>query len=340
VRPNPLPVDNLPTYGKHAETIRHCGRAMGGVYHVMVVIRMPEGDTIESKTSEAVHRDLQKLFGETPPLANPLSMVNVYEGVPNIGRDWQESVKYLTSPVKPSVRMFLNLEKRESLATARLPDVGTDAAEEIGRKLDVGLVELQKKYPGYEFELTGMPIVAARALNGSLRKLLICIALGPAAAAIVAAIGLRSIGGGMVVGLAALFAGAVCTAAMAYPGASLNYGNVLAPQLAVGLAVVCAVQTVAAVKQAEPAVPSTLQTVWISTAALVMSLAGCSAMLLDNSIQTREQFGRYAALAIAAVLAAQLLFVPALVRVFIKQPFAEEAEKSDGDAAAEQAKAT
>jgi len=309
--------DNLPTRGEYVDTMRHCGQAMGGVYHVAVVVRMPEGETLDSPTSEAAHRDLQALFVRTEPLKNPMSLVNVVEGMPTLGSDWGGIIRYVTNPVRPSVKMFLNLERRESIATARVADIGTDAVEAIGLRLDAGLDELRKKYPGYEFELTGMPIVAARALNGSLRKLVTVTAIGLAAAFVALAIGLRSIGGGAVVVAAGLFALAVTVGAMALPGASLNYGNVVVPQLAVAISIVCATQYVSAAQEPSGSIPSPSLALWGSTAALLMPLAG-SSVFLASEIYARRAFGASCCIALAAALVAQWVIVPAFTRLLIR----------------------
>jgi uncharacterized protein len=217
------------------------------------------------------------------------------------------------------VKMFLRLENRESLATARIADIGTDAVEEVGLRLDAGLDELRKKHPGYEFELTGMPIVAARALNGSLRKLVTVTAIGLAAAFVALAIGLRSLGGAAVVVGAGLFALAVTVGAMALPGASLNYGNVVVPQLAVAISIICATQFVAAAQEPTGSIPSPSFALWGSTAALLMTTAG-SALFLASEIYARRAFGAFCCIALAAALLAQWVIVPALTRLLVRPP--------------------
>jgi hypothetical protein len=142
-------------------------------------------------------------------------------------------------------------------------------------------------------------------------------AIGLAAAFVALCVGLRSIGAAAVVAAAGLFALAVTVAGMSLPGEWLNYGNVVVPQLAVALSILCATQTVSAAQEPAGSVPSPSMAVWGSTVVLVMFLAG-SAVFLAGEIYNRRAFGLSCCIALAAALVAQCVLVPALTRILIR----------------------
>jgi predicted RND superfamily exporter protein len=316
-RPNLHLEDNLPTRGDYVDTMRHCGRVMGGVYHVTVVIRLPENVAFESPASEAVHRDLEALLLRTEPLTNPMSLVNVVEGLRGYRDGWNRAVATVAAPTSQSGKIFLNHQRHESLVTARIADVGTAEVEAVGLRIDAGLDELRKKHPGFEFELTGMPIVAARALDRSLRRLIEFTAVGLAAALVALSIGLGSLRSAAIVVAAAFFALAVTVCGMALPGMAINYGNVVVPQLVAALTLLCAVHFVSASGEPAGTAPSPALAVWCSTVVLLMFLAG-SAVFLKSEISTRRDFGIACSIGLAAALLANGLIVPALMKLILR----------------------
>jgi len=256
-------------------------------------------------------------------------------------RNGEEARQYL----KPYIEMlpehltdrFINPENNAALVTGRI--VNLDAAETlpIVRQLDEDLDMLRQAYPEMSFEVTGLPVLAARQADNMITQLNTGLLIAIALVVIMIGLAFRSVSIAAISIAPNLFP-LVATGAVLYAfGGGLEYSSVIAFTMAFGLAVDDTIHFLnrLAVEESrtntpEKAVRQTLFVVGpvlvLTTIVLVLGLA----VTMFSAVPPTQLFGRLAMTMLVAALIADLLFLPAIILSLRKlRPVGRRVEDDD-----------
>jgi len=309
-----------------------------GVQPIHIMVRWTDGRKLFDETVLAAIGDAHGIMDGQADIGNVWSLDTMNRWLMRSGEDARQYLEpYIDMLPEHLTRRFINPGENAALVTGRI--VNLDAADTVPivRALDQDLDGLRKAYPELSFEVTGLPVVAALQSDNMIRQLnsglLIAIVL------VVAMIGVafRSVTM-MAISIAPNLFPLVATGAVLYAfGGGLEYSSVIAFTVAFGLAVDDTIHFLNRLSveesrsaSAEKAVRQTLYVVGpvlvLTTIVLVLGLA----VTLFSAVPPTQQFGRLAMTMLFAALAADLLFLPAIILTLRKlRPVGRRIEDDD-----------
>ena len=312
----------LPDDSDAAEALTHADAELGGIQVVRVAMRWEKGG---DKPLEVI-KEIETLIDNEPLLSRPLSIRSVLAALPGLGKDLGRRVHLLDQAPPEIVRTLYRPDIGRALVAARVQDLGVARYAPVYDRLEERLAELSAKHPGFEFGLAGNAVgwgrYAHRMVNDLARS------LGVAAAIILAMITIayRSPRAGLIAMLPNLFPLLACAAALAVFRLPLSLEIVCAFTICLGIAADDSIHFMsrfrterAAGLGIDEALRSSFmrvgQVLAVTTAVMLSGLGS----ILFSSLPMYRSFTAVACATLAAALVADLIILPALLKLFARR---------------------
>jgi len=304
-------VDSLPQDAAASRALVRVDHDFGGAMGVDVVVGWPDDVDWRDGVVLASLDDVHDVLDRSGGISRAISLASVAAPLPDRARNRlaAEDFRDLVAP-----------ESRVALVRARVPDLGSRALEGVYDRVDAELGELQRRQPGWRFELTGMSVVSARNIRQLVRDLGSSLFLEVVVIGVILACAFRSPLAGLVSLVPNVFPLTVIGSLLVATGRSLDPATVIVFNVCLGLAVDDTVHLMSALaRQRRAGVPigsavrravaETGNAVIIGGLVLTVGFATVTA----SSVPSLAGFGRLACAAVAAATVAELVFLPALL---------------------------
>lgn len=319
IQPNSQLTENLVKGSESAAAMADCDARFGGVMFANIIVTLPESMPLSDPAAERMLREAERvLMTDGQITRSPISMLNVVDGVPNLGRDWSERVAYLTSTPRRSLQRFYNAEDRAALVAAHVPAVGSRAMAPVTKRLQAGVDRLRQEFPSAKFALSGMSVIGTSTMDRMIRELGNSLGLEAVIICLLAATAFRSLRLGVISILPNAFPLSLVAAALYLTDSPLQLSNVIVFNICLGLAVDDTVHVLTRLRHQRSDDPEAeLRDAFlavgpsVATTSLILVIGfGVSSLSRLPAIST---FGRLACLTIAASFFAELILLPAII---------------------------
>ena len=157
LRPDDKLSSSQPTSSEPFEALRHCDQAFGGLEFVTVAISWPEGKPNQRARIMDVVSEVGGIVDQEPLLRSPLSLRELLGSFPS-DLPLRERFSYVAFLPQELAPMFVNEQQRTTKMTVRIQDLGIARYRPVFSRVQERLVQLEKRYPGFQLELTGSPV--------------------------------------------------------------------------------------------------------------------------------------------------------------------------------------
>lgn len=316
--------DYLPAGSAALRGLAAVESAFGGSFAVRAVVDWPEG-AAEAEVL-GVLDEVERAMAGGSIFGPPFSVLTPLRAV--AGR--ATPVADLPSPAQipaPLRDRFWRPERRRALVEARAPGLGAAALEPHFRSLEAAFVEVAQRHRGFAIRLNGLLPVSARTSLRMIGSLATSLAVAALLIAVTLCLAMRSVKLGLVSVVPNLLPlGAICLF-LAASGRPLQFTTVSVLSIVLGLAVDDTIHMVAGFRRArragadvERAAAETVESVGGSlllTTALLVS--GFAAVGLSRA-PLMSLFGGLASAALIVALVADLVVLPAWLRIVFATP--------------------
>lgn len=345
LKPDNRLTETLPTGSPSYQTMERCDEAFGGVLMVHTVVDWPEGTKLGSPELLAVHEELHALFSGNellgskgqPLLVSPISYLNFLQAIPR-GRIKLESLAravaiYKDLPIvgpitvpPPVLGRFVREDLRRSLVSIHIRDIGVQEYQPVFDKAKIKLAELEQKHPGFKLRLTGTPVVASYKVREMIEDLASSLMLAGLIIFVTMAIAFQSALLGFISVLPNIFPLALTAATLVWLGMPLQMASVIVFNIGIGMAVDNTIHLITRFQRELPIdhdVKAALRRTGMAVGKAVLSttvvlLAGFGSVGISEIPVTRL-FSMLACMMLASALIGDLIILPAMLAVFVKQ---------------------
>jgi hypothetical protein len=315
----------IPRDSETAEALRVCDQAFGGALQPMVVLAWPEGQTLRSPQVLEATREVHRLIEQQPWMARATSVLDVLSVLPGSSDDLGARVGQLRRVPPQFLNRLVRQDRRRLVVRTRVPNIGTAILAPSFTDLDRQLAELQTRYPGFSIHLTGTVVVAAHNLRGMIEDIRTSLSTAVVVIFLIMVIGFRSLWLGVISVIPNLFPLAVVGGLLAFVGEPLRITSVMTFNICLGLAVndtihvLCRFQRERALGDGlRPALWRTMEAVGIAIVANTGILTGGFATLMFCRLPAIQLFGALASVAMLAALIGDLIILPALMLIALR----------------------
>lgn len=325
LKPDQRRSDNLPQDSEAIQALYQVDEAFGGLEFSRVEIEWEESVPSDSPEVLEVVTAVDDLLKQEALIGHPLSLRNLIDAQPGSGPP-AERMTLLDLLPPPLKLAFYKPDKGQATVTFRVKDLGIAAYGEVFTRIEEALEQIKNEHPGFRLELLGDAVWRWRNLYQIVIDLATSLGTATIIILIVLTLVFRSIRLGIVSIIPNLFPLAFTGACLALANYNLELVMVCNFTICLGIAVDDTIHfltrfleeseheanTDLAIKKAFTGVGTALI---MTTAVLV---AGFSIVTFSDA---REHFifAVMGALTIAAALFCDLVFLPALLAVFLKR---------------------
>lgn len=322
LKPDSRESDGLPLSAEATQAMQHVDKAFGGLAYCTVTANWTEEISKDSPELLEVITKVDDALNQEELIASPLSMRNLIDAQPGTGplEERMSMLELLPPPIK---RMFYTPEYQQAKVTFRVQDLGIAAYGPTFSRIEQTLKSIESEHPEFRLSLSGRPIWRWRNLYQIVVDLAASLGTASVIIWIVLTIVYRSIRLGAISIVPNLFPLAVTGAFLYLVGYNLEVVMVCSFTVCLGIAVDDTIHfltryqeeraeckdTSEAIRRAFTGVGSALV---MTTAILV---AGFSVVTLSDS-RDHSIFAIMGALTIGSALLCDLVFLPALLRMF------------------------
>lgn len=154
-------MEMLPTDNSTAAATRLCDDVLGGSLLAYVVVEWPAEQSYRSAEVVEVVAETQRLLDRTPPLRGSFSYLNAAAGLSG-GHVTQRGLQQLRRAPTDSLERLMRTDVRRAAVSVHVPDVGAARLLPVFTNLEQELHALERRHPGFQLQLTGTAVVAAR----------------------------------------------------------------------------------------------------------------------------------------------------------------------------------
>lgn len=318
--PDVRSTEAIPERSETIKTLRACDEAFGGSLPVFLVLQWPSDAQFLSSEVLGSIQEIHAIVLANGTLSRPFSVLDVLKVLP--GEPSKTGVERHLAQFPPELRQrLLRRDLRKVVISFRVRDLGASALQPTWEQLEASLVEFHHRHPGFQVQLTGNTVVAARNLQQIIRDL--AQSLGVAAVIIVGVLTLvfRS----LVVGLISilpntfpLITNAVLLVACNLP---LQLTSVITFSLCLGIAVDDTIHFLMRFERerqagwgVETALLRTYYYVGRVLVATSVILGGGFAVIALSAVPAMRLFALLSCTAVLAALVGDLVVLPALLQ--------------------------
>lgn len=336
LRPDERLTSSLEAGSESASALAHIDKAFGGMETGQISIRwhdqVPENDP---SIGQMIHL-MNKLLRTEPSIGNPLSLDNLVQALPGEGdlKDRMSMIELLPPPLK---RAYYDPESRFAKVGFRIQDMGIASYGPVFERIEKQLEEIQQANPDFRLSIEGNAIWRWKNLYQIVVDL--AYSLGTASIIIfgVLTVVYRSLRLGLISMIPNLFPLASTGFLLWISGQNLEIVSVCAFTVCLGIAVDDTIHFLTRFREEQSKTGQNREAIrkafiGVGTALVMTTIVlviGFSTALLSDSRDHRI-FAMMGILTISTALLGDLLFLPALLLRFAKNPLNEN-NQSDSD---------
>jgi predicted RND superfamily exporter protein len=327
----------LPDNSNTSAALAHADAEMGGIQVVKIAVRWKQdgenkfqvlGDI--EKLIEDVRQETKTLNSGNPLLSKPLSIRTIVAALPGLDNNPSMSSRLLDMAAPAFVRIvrpFYRPDLKSAIIAVRVQDLGVAKYVPVYDLLQSRLETLNKQYPDYEFGLAGGAVGRGRYLHRMVNDLARSLAVAIVIILIMITVAYRSLRVGFIAMLPNLFPPLACAAGLALFNIPLSLEIVCAFTICVGIAADDSIHFLSRYRaervnglDTNDALRCSFmrvgQVLAITTSVMLCGLGS----ILFSSLPMYRSFTAVACTTLAAALIADLIILPALLKLFSAQP--------------------
>ncbi len=325
LRPDERLLSAMPEQSEETEALRHMDKVFGGLETANVRVRwnsqVPDG----SREIIAVSDEIEHMLKRESLLGSPLGVATLIDALPGAGTaaDKASMVDLLPPPLK---RAFLNPEDRSLSVVFRLQDIGIAKYGSVFARITEELSEIEQRHAGFTATLDGNAVFRWRNLYRIVVDL--TSSLGTAAFIIFGCLALayRSLRLGLIAVVPNIFPLVITGAGMYFLSRPLEIISVLAFTVCLGIAVDDTIhfltrylEELQHTEDQEEAIRRAFVGVGSAMIMTTVVLICGFATVLWSDTREHHIFASMGSATIAAALLGDIIFLPAMLRVFDSQ---------------------
>ncbi len=324
LRPDERQTTTLPKSSEPALAMAQVDRAMGGLETSLV--RVIWEDSIDVQAAGEVISQVDQILNREPLIGHPLSIMTIAAALSGEGNTKCQMAMIDLLPPQLK-RTFYSPEEHRATITFRVQDLGIKTYGPVFERIEQQLLELQQRRPGFTLELAGTAVWRWRNLYQIVIDLL--ASLGSAAIIIFVVLGVtyRSVRVGLISIVPNLFPLAVAGVYLVWAGESLEIVTVCAFTVCLGIAVDDTIHFLTRFFEERENTDSDDEAIrraftGVGTALIITTIvlvAGFSSVFFSDA-RDHILFASMGTITITAALIADLLILPAMLSLFLKQP--------------------
>ena len=328
--------NQLPDNSDISAALVHADTEMGGIQVVKIAVSWKQdgekkfqvlGDI--EKLIEDVRQETKPLNSGTPLLSKPMSIRTILAALPRLGNNPSTGSHLLdtnTPGFSRMLRPFYRPDLTSAIIAVRIQDLGVAKYVPVYDLLQSRLETLNKQYPDYQFDLAGGAVGRGRYLHRMVNDLARSLAVAIVIILTMITVAYRSLRVGFIAMLPNLFPLLACAAGLALFNIPLSLEIVCAFTICVGIAADDSIHFLSRYRaeringlNTNDALSCSFmrvgQVLAITTSVMLCGLGS----ILFSSLPMYRSFTAVACTTLAAALIADLIILPALLKLFSDQ---------------------
>ena len=344
LRPDERLSNTMPASSEAAIAFTKLDKALGGLEQSKVMIHWDREEDIAHKddagntftgdamTAErvAVIKEANDLLRKEPLIGYPLSIVEMIDSMPGQGDTVARSS--LLELLPPTLKQtFFRPYEQQAEIDFRVQDLGISKYSPVFERIETGLLEIEKRNPGYRLYLTGPAVARWQQLYQIVVDLAASLGTATVIIFVVLSLVYRSLRIGLISLVPNLFPLAVAGGYLVFTGQALEIVTVCAFTVCLGIAVDDTIHFLTRYEEERRQhtdVANAINKAFSSVGtALIMTtivlVTGFSTVLFSDS-RDHFMFASMGAITLTAALFADLVFLPALLVYFVQHPSTDD----------------
>ena len=346
LRPDERLSNTMPASSEAAIAFKKLDKALGGLEQSKIMVKWDRansdtvanddeaGNTFNGDAMTAQHvaviKEANDLLREEPLIGYPLSIVEMIDSMPGQGDTVARSSLLELLPPQLKQTFFRPYEQQAEI-TFRVQDLGISKYSPVFERVEAGLLEIEKRNPGYRLSLTGPAVSRWKELFQIVVDLAASLGTATAIIFLVLSLVYGSLRIGLITLVPNLFPLAVAGGYLVFTDQPLEIVTVCAFTVCLGIAVDDTIHFLTRYEEerrqqahAADAINKAFSSVGT---ALIMTtivlVTGFSTVLFSDS-RDHFIFASMGAITLTAALFADLVFLPALLAYFVRQPSTDD----------------
>jgi predicted RND superfamily exporter protein len=328
LRPDDRQSNALPSGSEAQRALAGLDSTMGGLEVGSVRLNWSE-ESAEPRMIATVIDEVDKLLGQEPMLAHPLSLCKLLAALP--GNESAVDKMPMSELLPPPLKLALyDPDNRQALITFRVQDLGTAKYKPTFERLDAGLKRIEQQHQGFSCKLDGGPIWRWRNLYKIVSDLAMSLGTASIEILIVMGIAFRSLKLGLIAIIPNMVPLAAAGTFMAIFGWPLDIVSVCSFTICLGIAVDDTIHFLSRYREEQQHQPDrklALQQAFqgVGTGMIMTTIvlvAGFSSVLISETRDHRV-FGILGVITLISALVCDLFLLPSLLAHFDRAPKAK-----------------
>jgi len=320
LRPDNRFLSRMPDRSEAYLAMAHVDEHLGGAQALRVSLEWDEG-AIDDSELVAKLGEVEAILEREELLAAPMSLRTILEALPGEVEDIAARMSKLGFVPQNIIGGLYRPESRRALVSARVQDLGIAVYKPVFERVDAALAEVSG--PGLRIEMTGDPIIWGRYLDRMVLDLLKSLGLASAIILVVMGLVYRSVRTGLIAIVPNLFPLAATGAMLAVFRIPLVIETVCAFTICLGIAVDDTIHFLSRYRveigrnrDRDVAIGESFIKVGSPLVVTTVLMVTGFATVLWSELPGFRMFGAMACATLAAAFVADLLILPALLKVF------------------------
>lgn len=234
-RPDIIWTETMPRESASVTAMELADQEFGGALLAYMMVRWPEGTELTDRRTLEATEGVHQLFRDAAGLSGPFSIRNLLASTP--GDSLRDRYQAIQKRGVAANGMLASPSDRMLVVSARVPNTGSAALSKSLRELSQELDELRRRYPDFEFILTGTAVAAAENMTAIIVDLAKSLAIAAGLIFIALSVAFRSLKIGFLTIVPNVLPLLVTAAGLTMLGMPLQITSALTFSLCLGLAV-------------------------------------------------------------------------------------------------------
>lgn len=322
LKPDMHLLSQLPDKSESGEALKEADESLGGIQAIRIVA--------EWKSNNAnflpVIKSIEKMVDEEKLLSRPLSIRGVLSSLPGLGKDLSLRMPLLKNAPSGLINSLYLPKLKKAVIVTRIQDLGVAQYTPVYERLESKLEELSRLNPDYKFRLAGSAVGWGRYVHRMLNDMALSLAVASIIILIMISFAFRSLRIGLISMIPNLFPLLACAAVLAAFDMPLSLEIVCAFTICLGIAADDAIHFLSRYqieKRNSLNVDQALEISFIRVGQVlivttVVLLCGLGSVLF-SSLPMYRAFTSVACATLSTALIADLIILPALLKLFDKK---------------------
>ena len=311
--------DQVPDREQALRANRRLDEKLTGAKPVHILIEFPEKASLYDQRTLDLISDVHAIQERQAGVGNVWSVETLRRWLQKGSTTSIEELKhYIEILPRHLTQRFLALNDDAALVTGRIPDINSADLRPIVMNMEAALVQLQKKYPDYQINVTGLAAIAARNSAEMIKQLNFGLTVEMIFVACLIGLAFRSFSTGLVSVLPGLFPIFASGTLLAYMAEGLQFASIVALTVSFGLGLDATIHylnrlRLETVEGEDPSKGIVRATLLVGPALILTTLVlafGLAVTVLSDQPSLRL-FGWLSAVTLVAALIGDLIILPA-----------------------------